>query len=278
MINVGIIQCSMDKEQEKNLDKIICFLHEAKKKEANLVVIPELFLSHYFCKTQEDKNFSLAYEVENNNFLLKVQEVCSKLSLVVPFSFYEKSGPNYFNSVAMIDADGKILGVYRKSHIPDGVGYQEKYYFRPGNTGFKVFDTKYAKIGVGICWDQWFPEAARIMALSGAEILCYPTAIGSEPNNPSLNTKKPWQRVMQGHAVSNMIPIAASNRVGDEEGQVFYGSSFICDNMGDMLCEMNEKEEGVKVVELDLSKSNQNRASFGFFRDRRVELYKKILE
>ena len=278
MIKVGIIQCSMEVEQEKNVDRIIHFLHESKKKQAQLVVIPELFLSHYFCKKQEDSKFLLAYELDKHPYLPLVQEICAKLSLVVPFSFYEKSGPNYFNSVAMIDADGQVLGTYRKSHIPDGPGYQEKYYFRPGNSGFKVFTTKYAKVGVGICWDQWFPEAARIMTLAGAEILCYPTAIGSEPNNPSLNTKKPWQRVMQGHAASNMIPIVASNRVGNEDGQTFYGSSFICDSMGEMICEMDEKEESVKVVDVDLVKSAHNRSSFGFFRDRRVDLYQKILE
>lgn len=276
-LKVGIVQCSMFEEEKKNSDKMNDLLNEAKKLGAQIVLLPELFLSHYFCKNQTDKYFSLAHEIEDHPYLAQMQKTCAQLQICVPFSFYEKAGPSYFNSVAMIDADGSILDIYRKSHIPDGPGYQEKFYFRPGNTGFKVFKTKYANIGVGICWDQWFPEAARIMAIYGAELLLYPTAIGSEPQNPSLNTKNPWQRVMQGHAVANMIPIAAANRVGSENGQTFYGASFVCNEMGDMLVDLDDKES-VKVVDVDIKKASANRSSFGFFRDRRVDLYEDLLD
>lgn len=276
-LKIAIVQCSMHKEEQKNCDKLIGLLFEAKKLGAQVVLMPELFLSHYFCKNQDDQYFSLAHELDSHPFLPQMQKVCAQLAICLPFSFYEKSGPSYYNSVAMIDSDGSILGVYRKSHIPDGPGYQEKFYFRPGNTGFKVFNTKYGNIGVGICWDQWFPEAARIMTLEGADILLYPTAIGSEPNNPSLNTKDAWQRVMIGHAVANMIPVAAANRVGIEEGQSFYGASFVCNELGDKLTCL-ENEEAIRVVEVDLTKAAKSRSSFGFFRDRRTDLYKKLLE
>jgi N-carbamoylputrescine amidase len=196
---------------------------------------------------------------------------------VVPCSFFEKAGPHFFNSLAVVDADGTILDVYRKSHIPDGPGYQEKFYFRPGNTGFKVFSTAFGKLGAAICWDQWFPEAARIMTLKGAEILLYPTAIGSEPHAPWLSTKEPWIRVMKGHAVANMIPVAAANRIGVEEEQSFYGASFLCDEFGEELLHFDQ-EEGVKVGIVDLDKAAKSRAAFGFFRDRRVDLYQDLLK
>lgn len=275
-INVGIIQSAFSNDPKLNNQKIIHFLEEAKREGAQIVLPPELYQSHYFCKTQDDGHFAHAREVENHPFLTEVQRVCQKLNLVVPCSFFEKSGPHFYNSLAMIDADGTILGVYRKSHIPDGPGYQEKYYFRPGNTGFCVFATKYGKLGAAICWDQWFPEAARIMTLKGADMLFYPTAIGSEPKTPWLNTKDPWLRVMKGHAVANMIPIAAANRIGVEDGQSFYGASFICNEFGeDLLC-FNE-EEAVKVTQVDVKKASSNRSSFGFFRDRRVDLYEELL-
>ncbi len=277
-VNVGVIQSSYSDNAKENNQKLIHFLEEAKKQGADVVLPSELYLSHYFCKTQDEKYFSYAHEFDGHPQFEAVSQVCKKLSLVVPWSFFEKSGPHYFNSLAMIDADGKALGIYRKSHIPDGPGYQEKFYFRPGNTGFKVFQTKYGKFGAGICWDQWFPEAARIMSLKGAELLFYPTAIGSEPHAPHLSTKDPWQRVMKGHAVANMIPVVAANRIGNEDGQIFYGSSFVADEFGSEILSFNEKEDAVKVVSVDLEIANRHRSAFGFFRDRRVDLYGALLE
>lgn len=276
MLKVGIIQCALTDDAAINNQKIIHYLEEAKKQGAQVVLPPELYLGHYFCKTQDEKNFARAHEIDHHPWVSQVQAAAKKLQLVVPCSFFEKSGPHYFNSLAMIDADGAILGLYRKSHIPDGPGYQEKFYFRPGNTGFKVFTTKYGALGAGICWDQWFVEAARIMTLMGAEMLVYPTAIGSEPHAPDLFTKDPWLRVMKGHAVANMIPIAAANRVGVEDGQTFYGASFICDEFGEDLLKFDD-EEGVRVVGVDLAKAHRHRAAFGFFRDRRVDLYSELM-
>lgn len=276
-MRVGIIQSAFSDDAKENNQKIIHFIKAGKKMGAQVVLPPELYQSHYFCKTQEEKYFSYAMPVDNHPFLAEVQKVCKDLQVVVPCSFFEKSGPHYYNSLAMIDADGSILGVYRKSHIPDGPGYQEKFYFRPGNTGFMVFDTKYGKLGAAICWDQWFPEAARIMVLKGAEMLFYPTAIGSEPHAPELSTKNPWIFAMKGHAVSNMVPIAASNRIGVEDGQSFYGASFICNEFGEDLVSFDQ-EEGVRVTDVDLKKAERLRAAFGFFRDRRVELYGELLK
>ncbi|MCA9507113.1 MAG: N-carbamoylputrescine amidase [Myxococcales bacterium] len=276
-INVGVIQSSYSDDAKVNNQKILHYIESAKKAGAQVVLPSELYLGHYFCKTQDEHYFSYAHELEHHPHLKAVRDLCKKLEVVVPWSFFEKSGPHYFNSLAMIDASGEVLGVYRKSHIPDGPGYQEKFYFRPGNTGFKVFSTKYGKMGAGICWDQWFPEAARIMTLMGAEILFYPTAIGSEPHAPWLSTKDPWQRVMKGHAVANMIPVVAANRIGNEEGQVFYGASFICDEFGSEIVSFDD-EDTVKVATVDLEKAAKNRAAFGFFRDRRVDLYTSLLE
>ena len=206
-----------------------------------------------------------------------MQALAKSLGVVIPTSIFEREGPHYYNSLVMIDADGEALGVYRKSHIPDGPGYQEKYYFRPGDTGFKVWDTRFARIGVGICWDQWYPEAARAMALQGADILMYPTAIGSEPHDSSLDTAAPWQRVMQGHAVANVIPVIASNRIGTETvsptGQTFYGHSFIANHRGDLVKSFGATETGVLVAEFDLDFLKTHRAAWGFFRDRRPDLY-----
>lgn len=275
-IKIGIIQSAFSNDAKENNQKIIHFLEQAKQQGAQVVLPPELYQSHYFCKVQDERYFAHAHEANQHPFLAEIQHVCKRLSLVVPCSFFEKSGPHFYNSVAMIDADGEILGIYRKSHIPDGPGYQEKYYFRPGNTGFKVFLTKYGKLGTAICWDQWFPEAARIMTLMDAQMLFYPTAIGSEPNAPWLSTKEPWLRVMKGHAVANMIPVAAANRIGVEDEQSFYGASFMCDEFGEELVRFNE-EEGVKVASVDFKKAAANRAAFGFFRDRRVDLYRELL-
>jgi N-carbamoylputrescine amidase len=198
--------------------------------------------------------------------------------VVVPASYFERDGQHYYNSVALVDADGSLQGTYRKSHIPDGPGYEEKFYFRPGNTGFRVWPTRFGRLGVGICWDQWFPEAARAMVLMGAEVLFYPTAIGSEPEDPGLDTRRLWQRAMLGHAISNLVPIVAANRTGTEEGQTFYGHSFVCDHFGDIVAELPATEEGVIVYELDLAEAARRRAAFGFFRDRRPELYGRLCQ
>jgi N-carbamoylputrescine amidase len=274
--NIALIQCSFTVNPHENLDKILYYMQEAREHGAEIIVLPELFLGPYFCKVQDDSFFSWASTLENNHSLLRMQEACRALKLVAPFSFFERLGPHYYNSAVLIDATGEILGIYRKSHIPDGPGYQEKYYFRPGNTGFQVFNSRYGKIGLGICWDQWFPEAARIMALKGADFIMYPTAIGSEPNAPFLCTKEPWRRVMTGHAVANMIPLAAANRIGVEDEQLFYGQSFIINELGDCVASCDENE-GVVLGQLDFERAHKMRASFGFFRDRRTELYEDLL-
>jgi N-carbamoylputrescine amidase len=207
-----------------------------------------------------------------------MQQLAEELRIWIPTSFFEADGPHYYNSLAMIGPDGKIEGVYRKSHIPDGPGYEEKFYFRPGNTGFKVWQAADTTVGVGVCWDQWYPETARSMMLMGAEILFYPTAIGSEPHDPDLDTSRLWRRAMIGHAVSNVVPVVAANRIGNEHGQIFYGHSFICDERGDMLAEFGKDETGVLVASLDIGQARRHRAAFGFFRDRRPELYGRLVE
>jgi N-carbamoylputrescine amidase len=209
--------------------------------------------------------------------LAHFQQLARELGVVIPISFFERAGPAYYNSVGIADADGSLLGLYRKSHIPDGPGYQEKFYFRSGDTGFQVWRTRFGTLGVGICWDQWFPECARAMVLLGADLLLYPTAIGSEPADPALDTKELWQRAMIGHAVSNVVPVAASNRTGREGDQTYYGSSFIADQRGEKLAELGRGQVGVITAAVDLGQVRRDRASFGFFRDRRPELYASLL-
>lgn len=279
IVKVGAIQTSYGHDMATNIEKTIDFIRQAAKEGAQIILPSELFQGIYFCTTQDERWFKTAFEWQTHPCVTALIPIAKELKVVIPVSIYEKDGPRYYNSVVIIDADGSLLGVYRKSHIPDGPGYQEKYYFRPGDTGFKVWQTKYAKIGVGICWDQWYPEAARAMTMMGAEILFYPTAIGSEPHDTSLDTKDPWQRAMQGHAVSNIIPVVAANRIGIEEGlgdnQNFYGSSFIADHRGDKIAELGRKEEGVITANIDLSFLDTHRAAWGFFRDRRPEYYRK---
>jgi N-carbamoylputrescine amidase len=217
-----------------------------------------------------------AYPWKEHPAVTALAPLAKELGVVIPVSIFERAGQEYYNSLVMADADGALLGLYRKSHIPDGPGYEEKFYFRPGDTGFKVWETKFGTLGVGICWDPWFPEAARAMMLMGAEVLFYPTAIGSEPENPTLDTKDRWRRAMTGHAVSNVVPVAASNRIGNEDGQIFYGSSFIIDDGGDTLADMSRTEEGFAAATVDLDYLAERRASWGFFRDRRPELYGKL--
>jgi N-carbamoylputrescine amidase len=277
-VKVAAIQCSISDNEEENVLKISSYVKEAAAKGANIILPPELFQGYYFCRHEDEKFFLRAKSVSESSILKHFSSLAADLGVAIPVSFFEKDGPLYYNSLVMMDADGKNLGLYRKSHIPDGPGYEEKFYFRPGNTGFKVWNTRFAKIGVGICWDQWFPETARSLVLKGAQILFYPTAIGSEPHDPSLDTRQPWRRAMIGHAVSNCTPVVAANRIGTEEGQNFYGHSFISDHKGDFLAEYKDKEEGVLVAELDLEKQLKYQAAFGFFRDRRPELYEEIVK
>ena len=277
-IHVAALQTAfVQGDMPANIARVIELGRTAADQGAEIVLPPELFSDHYFCKTQEERHFATAYEWPSHPAVLAMQELAAELSVVIPVSIFEKDGPEYFNSVVIVDADGTALGVYRKSHIPDGPGYQEKFYFRPGNTGFRVWDTLKGRIGVGICWDQWFPEAARAMALMGADVLLYPTAIGAEPQDTSLDTAARWRRAMQGHAVSNVIPVVAANRVGDEDGQLFYGTSFISDHTGEVVAELDRSTTGVIVSAFDLDQVDQDRAAWGFFRDRRTDLYDVLL-
>ncbi len=276
-LSVAALQLAMVKgDIEENIKRVGALVQQAAEAGADIILPPELFSDHYFCKTQDEAHFALAFAWPEHPAVLEMQTLAKRLGVVIPVSIFEKAGPEYFNSVVMIDADGALLGVYRKSHIPDGPGYQEKFYFRPGDTGFRVWDTLKGKVGVGICWDQWFPEAARAMALMGADVLLYPTAIGAEPQDASLDTAARWRRAMQGHAVSNTIPIVAANRVGDEDGQVFYGTSFICDHTGDVVADLDRAETACINARFDLDEIDQERAAWGFFRDRRTDLYHSL--
>jgi N-carbamoylputrescine amidase len=260
-----------------NLARAGRLVREAAAEGAQVILIQELFASLYFCQDQEAQHFALAQPFEGNPLVLAMARLAKELNVVLPVSFFERAGQAHFNSLAMVDAGGEVLGLYRKSHIPDGPGYQEKFYFTPGDTGFKVWNTRFGRFGVGICWDQWFPEAARAMALMGAEALLYPTAIGSEPPPaPPLDSRDHWRRVMQGHAAANMMPLIASNRVGTERLSTeiqFYGSSFIADHTGRLVTEMGRSTEGVITAPFDLDAIAEQRRSWGLFRDRRPDLY-----
>jgi len=266
---------------EKNIEQADALIAQAKKQGANIILLPELFMTPYFCQTEDYDHFALAQSFEDSSLIKHYQEIAKKYDVVLPISFFEKSNNCYFNSLVVIDADGKVIDLYRKSHIPTGQCYEEKFYFTPGDTGFKTFKTKYGVIGVGICWDQWFPEAARIIALQGAEMLLYPTAIGSEPVLPK-DSKAHWQNVMCGHAGANIMPVIASNRFGEEKqdgsSMTFFGSSFITDEYGNVIEEMDRTSTGVRVVEFDLEKIAQEREGWGVYRDRRVDLYSDILK
>lgn len=284
-VTVAATQMEVSWDSAGNMNKAETLIREAAGKGANVILIQELFETPYFCIEQEAKHFDLATSLEDNKNLVRFQHLAKELEVVLPFSWFEKVNRAFFNSVAMVDADGKILGTYRKTHIPNGPGYQEKQYFNPGDTGFKVWKTQYADIGVGICWDQWFPETARCMALMGAEILMYPTAIGSEPPPaPPLDSSGHWQRVMQGHAGANVMPLVASNRVGKEVATVdenchitFYGSSFIADQTGEKVQEANRSDETVLLHTFDLEEIRKYREGWGVFRDRRPEMYGPLL-
>jgi N-carbamoylputrescine amidase len=276
-LTIAVLQSSFGEAIGANIDRISGLIRAAALKGAQVILPPELFQGPYFCKTQQEDHFAAAAPWSQHRAVLAMSDLARELGVVIPVSIFEKEGPHYFNSMVMVDADGKALGVYRKSHIPDGPGYQEKYYFRPGDTGFRVWDTSFGRLGVGICWDQWFPEAARVMALMGAEVLLYPTAIGTEPQDPSLDTAARWRRAMIGHAVSNVMPVAAANRVGSEDGQVFYGTSFIADETGEVRAELDRTEEGFALATFDRDHVERARAAWGFFRDRRPDLYGSLV-
>ena len=270
---VAAIQCPLGASREANIARIEHHVRDAAARGANVVLPPELFEGPYFCRDEDAALFAEARAADADEGLARMRALARDLGVVIPVSFFERAGQAHYNSVAVVDAGGELLGVYRKSHIPDGPGYEEKFYFRPGDTGFRAWRTRFGAVGVGICWDQWFPEAARAMMLLGAELLLYPTAIGSEPRDPGLDTRDPWQRAMIGHAVANCVPVVAANRIGDEGGQRFYGSSFAANERGDKVAEMGRDDEGVILASFDLDALARTRAGWGFFRDRRPELY-----
>ena len=281
-LTVAITQMASENDWKKNCDKAEKLVCDAARQGAQLILLQELFDGDYFCIEQHTRFFKNAHEIESHPTVARFAALAKELGVVLPISVFERAGQAHYNTTVMADADGKRLGIYRKSHIPDGRGYQEKFYFSPGDTGFKVWDTAAGKVGLGICWDQWFPECARAMALMGAEILLYPTAIGSEPPNPSYDSSSHWQNVMRGHAAANIMPLAASNRVGrevapDGRADIFYGRSFISDYQGEKLIEMDRVEEGVRLQSFDLAAIGELRRTWGVFRDRRPELYGSLL-
>jgi N-carbamoylputrescine amidase len=271
--------CSWD--IEKNVAQAEDIVRQAAGQGAQIILLQELFETPYFCPDQKQELFKLAKPVDDNPLLRRFSDLAAELEVVLPVSFFERANNAYYNSICIMDADGAPVGFYRKSHIPDGPGYQEKFYFNPGDTGFQAIDTRYARIGVAICWDQWFPEAARAMTLQGAEVLFYPTAIGSEPQDPTLDSKDHWQTVMRGHAGANMAPVVASNRIGvevsDAAEMTFYGSSFIAGNKGELLAEADKESRAVLTAAFDRERLRAERASWGFFRDRRPDLYEPLL-
>ncbi|HPV69421.1 MAG TPA: N-carbamoylputrescine amidase [Bacilli bacterium] len=280
-MKVAITQFKMSWNIEENLAKAEQMVRKAAQKGAQLILLPELFKTPYFCQKENYDYFDLAEEIESSPTISRFQKLAAELNVVLPISFFEKAGNVHFNSLVMIDSDGKNLGLYRKSHIPTGECYEEKFYFSPGDTGFKVFKTIYGRIGVGICWDQWFPEVARSLALLGAQLIVYPTAIGSEPVLPK-DSKDHWQNTMRGHAAANIIPVLASNRIGTESDKnstmTFFGSSFIADEDGNIAVELSRDEESIAVAEFDLKSIDKKRISWGVFRDRRPDLYGSIIK
>ena len=280
-VTVAATQMACSNDTDKNVSNAEKLVRQAASKGAQIILIQELFESQYFCMDQKEELFELSKPFDNHPTIEKFSELAKELKVVLPVSFFEKANRAHYISVAIVDADGSVLGKYRKSHIPDGPGYQEKFYFNPGDTGFKVWNTKYAKIGVGICWDQWFPEAARSMVLNGAELLLYPTAIGGEPEDDGFDSSDMWQRAMIGHAASNQIPVIASNRIGTEKGidieNYFYGRSFVTNHTGDKIAEGSRDKEEVLIGKINLSEAETLRNVWGVFRDRRPELYKGLL-
>ncbi|HCG7918926.1 N-carbamoylputrescine amidase [Vibrio parahaemolyticus] len=280
VVKFAALQLTKSWDLEENLAKAKKAIREAAQNGANVILPQELFAAPYFCKKQEAKYFELAEETANSHLIQEMSALAKELGVVIPVSYFEKAGNTFFNSLVMIDADGTVLDNYRKSHIPDGPGYSEKYYFSPGDTGFKVWQTKFGKFGAGICWDQWFPELARSLALHGAEAIFYPTAIGSEPQDPTLDSRDHWQRTMQGHSAANLVPVIASNRVGTEVDDgietTFYGSSFITDHTGAKIAEAPREGETIVYAEIDLAATAKARHAWGLFRDRRPDLYTSV--
>jgi N-carbamoylputrescine amidase len=277
-ITVAALQLAFTNDIHANIAAVSELVREAASKGAQVILPPELFEGPYFCRVEDEGIFATAKPTAEHEAVKAMQALAAELSVTIPTSFFEADGPHHYNSLAMIGPDGTVQGVYRKSHIPDGPGYEEKFYFRPGNTGFKVWPAADTTVGVGVCWDQWYPETARAMMLMGAQVLFYPTAIGNEPHDPDLDTSRLWRRAMIGHAVSNVVPVVASNRIGTEDGQTFYGHSFICDQRGDLLAEFGATETGVLVATLDIDLAKRHRAAFGFFRDRRPDLYGRLAQ
>ena len=279
-MRVAALQMSMATDVATNIATAERLVRAAAREGAQVVLIPELFEGHYFCKDQRAKEWQRALPVAGHPTIAHFAGVARELGVVLPLSIFERANNALFNTVVMVDADGETLGIYRKSHIPDGPGYSEKFYFSPGDTGFRVWKTKFGVVGVGICWDQWFPEAARSMALLGADVILYPTAIGSEPQNPSWDSSGHWQRVMQGHAAANIVPIVAANRTGREVGDptevTFYGSSFITDATGAKIAEAGRDDERVLLATIDTEANRAMRSAWGLFRDRRPDLYGAI--
>ena len=286
-VTIGTVQMQCRKTVEENIQKADSMVRLAAEQGANVILLPELFERPYFCQERRYDYYEYAKPVMENDAVLHFQETARELQAVIPVSFYERDGLVLYNSIAVIDADGSILGVYRKTHIPDDHYYQEKFYFTPGNTGFRVWETRYGRVGIGICWDQWFPETARSLAIGGAEMILYPTAIGSEPIL-ECDSMPHWRRCMQGHAGSNLLPVAAANRIGREEvlpceengGQqsalVFYSSSFITDETGELIASASRDREEILTASFDLDEIEKNRMSWGIFRDRRPECYERI--
>ena len=281
-VTLAATQMTCSKDTSENVDKAEKLIRDASNQGAQIILIQELFESTYFCMDQKEELFGLSKPFDGHPTLERMSKLAAELNVVIPISFFEKANRAHYNAIAVIDADGNILGKYRKSHIPDGPGYQEKFYFNPGDTGFKVWNTAYAKIGIGICWDQWFPEAARIMALKGAEVLLYPTAIGGEPEDDGFDSSDMWQRAMIGHSASNQIPVVASNRIGTEEGyeisNYFYGRSFITNHVGDKIAEASRDKEEILIGKINLDEAENLRNVWGVFRDRRTDLYKDLLQ
>jgi N-carbamoylputrescine amidase len=281
MITVAATQFAATENRTENLDRAERLIREAAKQGANVILIQELFETPYFCKGHDTKYFGVAQPISENPAVRRFQTLARELNVVLPASVYERAGNVFYNSIAIVDADGELLGTYRKSHIPESPGYHEKFYFSPGDTGFKVWRTRFGTLGVAICWDQWFPESARAMALLGAEILFYPTAIGSEPQDLSIDSRDHWQRTMQGHAAANVMPLIASNRIGTEKGErwtvTYYGSSFIADHTGAIVKQADRSSEAIITAEFDLDRIRAYRESWGVFRDRRPDLYSPIL-
>jgi len=280
-LTVAATQMACGTDRDENIARAEKLVRMAAEKGARLILLQELFETPYFCKDMKPELMKLALPLDENPALKRMRALAKELGVVLPVSVYERANNALYNSLAMVDADGAVLGTYRKSHIPDGPGYSEKYYFNPGDSGFRVWETKLGRVGAAICWDQWFPEAARILALKGAEVILYPTAIGSEPHDATIHSRDHWQRTMQGHSAANLVPVVASNRIGREQGEscalTFYGSSFITDGTGAKIAEADETSETVLTATFDLDALAEQRLNWGVFRDRRVDLYTDIL-